>query len=73
MGGGECGSGATCMAGGPTGTGQCMRTCTTDADCRASEGYTCQPESTSLTPGGDGFGRGDAGVGLPSVCKPSGL
>jgi hypothetical protein len=73
-----CGPDATCLAFGG-GTGQCVATCITDAECRTSEGYTCR----ALPFGGTGerlcipgFGGGGGGgvpplpgtdAGLPSV------
>jgi hypothetical protein len=53
----ECGAGATCAGGGFTGfSGFCAKTCTSDADCRADEGYTC---------GSLGFGGGSEMYCLP--------
>lgn len=37
-----CGDGATCVST-PRAGDVCARACTTDADCRADEGYTCDP------------------------------
>jgi hypothetical protein len=63
-----CGPDATCLAFGG-GTGQCVATCTTDAECRTSEGYTCR----ALPFGGTGerlcipsFGGG-GGTPLPGI------
>ena len=54
----SCGAGATCLSiGFGGGGGQCVATCTTSADCRASEGYACQ-----MLPFGGGGRR---------VCVPS--
>jgi hypothetical protein len=45
----DCPSGSTC-AGADSGAGECHKICTTDNDCRVSEGYACNlshEESTS--------------------------
>jgi hypothetical protein len=39
---GDCGANAICVPNGPNAENVCMRTCTTNAQCRTAEGYTCQ-------------------------------
>lgn len=54
---------ATCVSQ-PHETPGCFRACTTDADCRASEGYVCQRYPTSPP---SGFGPTDRACGF--ACK----
>jgi hypothetical protein len=41
----SCGADAVCLANDPSNpnAGQCFKSCTTDGDCRLSEGYLCSP------------------------------
>ncbi len=41
----ECGAGSECftVGFGGFGTSTCVKTCTSDAECRTDDGYTCQP------------------------------
>ncbi len=73
----ECGAGADCysIGFGGFGTAFCAKTCTSNADCRADEGYTCDappfgggttryclpPMGGGTRPDGGGFGFGDGG------------
>lgn len=56
-----CAPGSTCVAM-PFETPACFKSCSTDSDCRTSEGYVCQLFPT--TPPG-GFGPSDHACGFP--------
>lgn len=75
----ECGAGSECftIGFGGFGTSTCVKTCTTDAECRADEGYTCMappfgggttmyclpPFGMGTRDGGFGFRDGGFGFG----------
>jgi len=69
-----CPTGSSCFGGGFGGFGAayCAKTCSSDADCRVADGYTCRSAGFGGSPsvcsppfGGGGMTGGDAGLPSP--------